>query len=231
MPNPTIQKMLDSFDDLTLLQKTYMLGDQQEEQLLKMVEGIKYYKQYMDVTGGVLEAKKITPISAYKPNPKPLQLRSEALLNPNTDTFSLTEQEVQEFIQNGIIGPFDVISPQQAESLYHRTYQMLENEFEDNFLLGEDLKQKLKENNNWTLNYAGVWQALNCKEYRDLLSSAEITDRLCSLLGENIMCWRSQVFEIKPGQTGTFWHQASTFKETSKAEKLTFPKNDKLKLP
>ena len=39
------------------------------------------------------------------------------------------------------------------------------------------------------------------------------------------MCWRSQLFEIKPGQAGTFWHQASAFKETSIADKLKFPTN------
>jgi hypothetical protein len=36
MPNPNVQKMLDSFDDLTLVQKTYTLSNQQEEQILNM---------------------------------------------------------------------------------------------------------------------------------------------------------------------------------------------------
>lgn len=220
MPNATVQKMLDSFDDLTLLQETYVLGDKEEEKLLKVMEGIKLYRQYIEKTGGILETKRITPASEYVPNQQPLQIRSGAIGN---NEFSLSAKEVNEFSRDGIIGPFDVVPSEQAEQLYSKTYHMFENEFEDNFLLGEDFKRQLKENNNWTLNYAGVWQALNCKEYRDLFSRKEITDRLASLLGNNIMCWRSQIFEIKPGQTGTFWHQASAFKETSKKEKLTFP--------
>ena len=223
MPNATVQKMLDSFDNLTLLQKTYTLADQQEEKLRNMIEGIKFYKKYIEATEGILETKRITQATAYVPNPNPLQIRKEALHNPIADRFSLSEEEINEFTQNGIIGPFDVIPPEQAEFLYYRTYEMFENEFEENFLLGEEFKQKLKDNDNWTLNYAGVWQALNCTEYRDLLSRPEITDRLASLLGNNIMCWRSQLFEIKPGQAGTFWHQASAFKETSIADKLKFP--------
>ncbi|HIK62694.1 MAG TPA: hypothetical protein EYG01_01655 [Flavobacteriales bacterium] len=223
MPNPTVQKMLDSFDDLTLVQKTYTLSSQQEEQILNMIKGIKHYKQYMDVTGGIFETKRITPASEYAPNPNPLQLRKEALHSSKTAQFSLSEKEVQAFIQNGVLGPFDVISPQKAASLYDQTYDMYENEFEENFLLGDKFKQQLKDSNNWTLNYAAAWQALNCKEYRELLCRPEITDRLSSLLGDDIMCWRSQVFEIKPDQAGTFWHQASAFKETSKAEKLKFP--------
>ena len=223
MPNSTVCKMLDSFDDLTLLQKTYTIGKQQEEKLRQMVAGINLYKQYVTMTGGFLESKRVTPAKAYQPNPAPLQIREEALQSPATGEFVLSTSKIQEFLQNGIIGPFDVITPEQADHLYRRTYEMFEHEFEDNFLLGENLKKQLKEHDNWTLNYAGVWQALNCAEYRDLLSRPEITDRLASLLGNDLMCWRSQIFEIKPGQAGTFWHMASSFRETSKAPKLKFP--------
>ncbi len=223
MPNTTVQKMLDSFDDLTLLQKTYRLADKEEEKLLNIMEGIKSYRKYIDITGGILETKRITPAADYAPNSKPLQIRKQAQVKPMDDEFSLSAEEVNEFIRDGIIGPFDVISAEQAEQLYSRTYEMFNHEFEDDFLLGEEFKHTLKNSGNWTLNYAGVWQALNCAEYRDLLARKEITDRLASLLGNNIMCWRSQVFEINPGQAGTFWHQASAFKETSKKEKLKFP--------
>lgn len=223
MPNETIKRMLDSFDGLTLLQNTYSLSDQQEQKLRKMVNGIKHYQKYINETGGVLESKRITQLSDYLPNPNPLKLRENIITQPGEDQFGLSEAEKNEFIQNGIIGPFDVISPEHAEYLYTRTYEMYEKEFDENFLLGDEFKQKLKEIGNWTLNYAGVWQALNRPEYRELLCRPEITDRLASLLGRDLICWRSQLFEVKPGQAGTFWHQASAFKETSKAEKLKFP--------
>lgn len=78
---------------------------------------------------------------------------------------------------------------------------------------------------NFTMNYAGAYQALNYRRYSDPLSSPLITDKIASLIGDNLICWRSQFFEIQPGQAGTFWHQASTFKETSSMQKLTAPPN------
>ena len=139
MSNLTVQKMLDSFDSLTMLQTSYTLGDQQEQKLRKMVAGIKLYKKYIEATDGILEAKRLTPAKDYAPNPNPLPIRESVRNNPSADRFSLSTDDTSDFIKNGIIGPFDVIPSEQAESLYHRSYEMFEHEFEENYLLGEEL--------------------------------------------------------------------------------------------
>ena len=46
---------------------------------------------------------------------------------------------------------------------------------------------------------------------------------MASLLGDDVICWRSQFFAKKPGEVGTFWHQGSVFRELAKARKLSPP--------
>jgi chlorinating enzyme len=54
----------------------------------------------------------------------------------------------------------------------------------------------------------------------DLLASKKITQRIASLIGNDVICWRSQFFEKSPGEIGTFWHQTGTFQESSAKPKL-----------
>ena len=56
-----------------------------------------------------------------------------------------------------------------------------------------------------------------------LLGRDEIVHRLASLLGDDLICWRSQFFEKAPGADGTYWHQAGTFRESSLRPKLCRP--------
>ena len=39
----------------------------------------------------------------------------------------------------------------------------------------------------------------------------EIVAKLVDILGENILCWRTELFPKYPGDEGTDWHQAKTF--------------------
>jgi non-heme Fe2+,alpha-ketoglutarate-dependent halogenase len=45
----------------------------------------------------------------------------------------------------------------------------------------------------------------------ELVTRPEIVRRLASIMGPNLLCWRSEFFPKYPGDEGSAWHQADTF--------------------
>ena len=91
------------------------------------------------------------------------------------------------------------------------------------FVLAGEVEKALKETGLWNLNYSGAYQGLYHRRLWDILAHPEITHRVASLLGDDVICWRSQFFEKPLGSDGTFWHQAGTFRESSERPKLVPP--------
>ena len=52
---------------------------------------------------------------------------------------------------------------------------------------------------------------------------SEIAHRVASILGPNVLCWRTEFFPKYAGEEGTDWHQASTFANASGAPQLVWP--------
>lgn len=135
--------------------------------------------------------------------------------------YYLSEPEVSAFRKDGILGPFPLLSKQQAETLKDRAYALQATDFDGEMLFGNArARDALKRHGMWNLNYSGMYQALRYQEFWDVLAAREITQRMASLLGNNLLCWRSQFFEKAPGSPGTFWHQTGTFRESSEKPKL-----------
>ena len=57
----------------------------------------------------------------------------------------------------------------------------------------------------------GWYRHLNIPEMFDVLTDGKIAKRIASLLGEHVMMWRSQCFEVAPGSKGTGLHQTADF--------------------
>lgn len=221
--NNTVQEMFRSFDKLSLDKDNFEISDQQHEHLLNIVEGVKRYQQYYRMTDGALEAGRITPPEGYAPDSEPMRCRGSSDFNDITVPYGMSCTEADDFEKYGITQPFEVLSRNEAEHLYHLSYQLFDNGFfERNHACGQDFVKQLKQCDNWGMLYASFWQATNVPEYVDALSRPQIVNKLLRLLGGDLMCWRTQLFEIAPQQPGTFWHQASSFKETSLAPKLKF---------
>ena len=45
----------------------------------------------------------------------------------------------------------------------------------------------------------------------ELVCRPEIVDKVASILGPDVLCWRSEFFPKYPGDEGSQWHQADTF--------------------
>jgi non-heme Fe2+,alpha-ketoglutarate-dependent halogenase len=55
------------------------------------------------------------------------------------------------------------------------------------------------------------------------IARPEIVDRVSSILGPNVLCWRSEFFPKYPGDEGTDWHQADTFANASGTPQIVWP--------
>jgi len=111
-------------------------------------------------------------------------------------TFRLTEQELQKLDKNGFIGPFD---------LYNR---------ED---VGKELKRlrlSLLDRSNAPYDQEPAGNIGNYDRHLDIpflaehVKRPEIVGRVASILGEDLLCWRTEFFAKYPGDEGTDWHQS-----------------------
>ena len=132
----------------------------------------------------------------------------------------LSEEEIQDFEQKGLIGPFRVISKEEAARIEAFSQEAFKNGFDGELFIKGELEDSLRKHGQLHIGLAGLYQALRYKKLRDILKAPQIAHRLASILGPEVICWRSQFFQKNPGDQGTFWHQTGAFREVSKHDKL-----------
>jgi len=113
----------------------------------------------------------------------------------DSSPFSLTEEQVEFFKDNGFVGPFDLYDKDDAPLRWD----------------GAKLEMVLSPNkphNSTIINYD---RHLDCNTLSEHITRPEIVHRLRSLMGEDILCWKSNIFKKEPGEQGTGWHQVETF--------------------
>ncbi len=144
--------------------------------------------------------------------------------------FQLSEEDIKFFYENGYIGPFDLMSPDQAENLRHDLLNSVSNT--ESFLAKNS---KVEEEKNLTesllpvvtntrhtitedykktaLNRYNTFidRHLDNSKIRDLFKQPEITERCAQLLGPDLILWRSAFFNVSPHSKGTHFHQNSTW--------------------
>ncbi|MEO1259506.1 MAG: phytanoyl-CoA dioxygenase family protein [Bacteroidota bacterium] len=133
----------------------------------------------------------------------------------------LSEDEIKAFQARGLTQPFRVISQENAKEIKELVEEAQANDFGGVNYIGADAKKAFQKHQAWGLEKSGLFQAQNISALRNLLERPEISHRLASILGEDVICWRNQFFVKKPGTQGTFWHQNVAFQESSKKRKLT----------
>lgn len=228
--HPIVTEMMRGFTPIENHLANTSLNFKQKRQLslfVNLLQAIKsVYRPYSKFTGKTVDIKQ--EIEGYRGFD--IHLRGTKTQEQDGGHY-LSEAERDEFKQTGVLGPFRVLSAEGAEALRRQANEIHARDYDGKLVFGnETLKQVLKEHNLWSLNYGGLYQALRYPDFWDLLVRPEITHRIASLLGDNIICWRSQFFEKSPGAMGTFWHQAGTFRESSGRPKLypTVKTNDNM---
>ena len=125
--------------------------------------------------------------------------------------FSLSENELQDFHKNGFIGPFTLYEPEEMRKIFKTLRRQL-----------LDMTNVVYKNDNAK---SGVTNLSNYDRHLDIpflfdhIGRPEIVDRLCSILGPDNLCWRTEFFPKYPGDEGTDWHQVKNFSAVANTKK------------
>lgn len=126
------------------------------------------------------------------------------------DSLGLTDEQVTFFKENGFVGPFDLYPPDEAPLLW--------NQAKIEMVLSAN-----KPHESTVINYD---RHLDCDTLSAHVTRPEIVHKLRSLMGDDVLCWRSNIFKKDPGESGTGWHQVEHFvvgeTTTSSAPSLTY---------
>ena len=119
-------------------------------------------------------------------------------------TYNLSAGEKEFFYKNGYAGPFTLYEPEEMNQIW------------------EDVRADLLDTSDAAfpdsrLNYD---RHLDLPELNRMISHPKLVDRISSILGPDVLCWRTEWFPKYPGDEGTDWHQAESFVEFEGTEKL-----------
>ena len=120
------------------------------------------------------------------------------------DNYYLSEAETSFFYQNGYLGPFTLCQPEEMTSLFEEVRMDLLDTHNAPFP-----KSKLNYDRHLDL------QALN-----QIINNPKVVHRISSILGPDVLSWRTEWFPKYPGDEGTDWHQAESFVEFEGTEKI-----------
>ncbi len=131
--------------------------------------------------------------------------------------FSLTSDELKKFHEQGYIGPFTLYSPEEMKTMWRKTrLQLLDRThavYQPNSAISGNT------------NIANYDRHLDNDFLAEHICRKEIVDRLASILGPDVLCWRTEFFQKLPGDEGTDWHQADTFANASGSPQIVWPKD------
>ena len=125
--------------------------------------------------------------------------------------YKLSDAELNQFHDQGFIGPFVLYTPEEMQEIYKEVRAQL---FNREFTTYETPIDSAVANYDRHLDIDLLSEHI-CRE--------EIVGRLRRILGEDIICWRSEFIPKKPGAEGTDWHQADTFSHASGKPQLIWP--------
>ncbi len=126
----------------------------------------------------------------------------------------LTDAEVKQFHQNGFIGPFVLYTEDEIKQIYKDVRAELFNREHAPYETPMDSA---------VANYD---RHLDINFLSEHICRREIVERLERILGDDIICWRSEFIPKKPGAEGTDWHQADTFSHASGKPQLVWPESN-----
>ena len=76
-------------------------------------------------------------------------------------------------------------------------------------------------------NIANYDRHLDMDFLADHVGRPQIVDRVVSVLGPDVLCWRTEFFPKYPGDEGTDWHQADTFANASGRPQILWPEQQR----
>lgn len=133
--------------------------------------------------------------------------------------FALRPEEIAQFNRDGYLGPFDLYDPDEME----RNLRTIRAKLIDT---RTSVYSRDKAISGHT-NLANYDRHLDVDFLAEHITRPEIVDRVSSLLGPDLLCWRTEFFPKYPGDEGTDWHQADNFSSVagSKQPQIVWPED------
>ncbi|HEU5333241.1 MAG TPA: chlorinating enzyme [Actinocrinis sp.] len=129
--------------------------------------------------------------------------------------YTLSEDEFASFHRNGYFGPFKVYEPDEMREAWRRERLRMLDRSQAVYGDGESLSGNT--------NIANYDRHLDMEFLADHIGRPQIVDRVASVLGPDVLCWRTEFFPKYPGDEGTDWHQADTFANASGKPQIVWP--------
>jgi non-heme Fe2+,alpha-ketoglutarate-dependent halogenase len=123
-----------------------------------------------------------------------------------------------QFHERGYAGPFTLHEPEEMEALWRRGRL----EVLDRSMAAYDAGKAVS----GVTNIANYDRHLDVAMLADHVCRPEIVDRVASILGPDVLCWRTEFFPKYPGDEGTDWHQADTFANASGTPQIVWPEHE-----
>ncbi len=130
-----------------------------------------------------------------------------------SNKFKFSKEELNKFREQGFAGPFDLYDQDEIRTFYSE----LRSQVFDRTNAAYELDH--------TSLLAGYDRHLDIEFFSKHIKQNEIVDRVSSILGPDLICWRSEMFPKYPGDEGTDWHQADNFGHASEAPQVVWPQN------
>ncbi|WP_433498363.1 chlorinating enzyme [Sphaerimonospora sp. CA-214678] len=124
-----------------------------------------------------------------------------------TRAYALTPEELARFHQRGYHGPFKVYEVDEMKAIWRKERLRLMDR--SDAIYQEDAAQS------GNTNISNYDRHLDNDFLADHICRPEVVDRVTSVLGPDVLCWRTEFFPKYPGDEGTDWHQADTFANAS----------------
>lgn len=107
------------------------------------------------------------------------------------------ETDKKTFAEQGFIGPFTLWEPEEMTAWWKTQRKAL--------LDPEKSARKVFDN---PVNYD---RHLDIPGLSQIIAQEEIMRRVQALIGQDVLCWRTEFFPKNPGDKGTGWHQVETY--------------------
>lgn len=133
--------------------------------------------------------------------------------------FSFSAEELEKFHKQGFAGPFTLYEPEEMEATFEKLRPKL--------IDSRKAIYKGSEGASGVTNISNYDRHFDVPFLAEHICKRQIVDRVASILGRDLICWRSEFFPKYPGDEGTDWHQAGTFANvaSSKKPQIEWPEN------
>lgn len=154
--------------------------------------------------------------------------------------YQLTEPEIRFFHENGYMGPFELIPPEEIEEVKEHLIKLAETDSNVFSYAKGDYKfisdkngsnrslDDLSDNEKYYVNVLKTFERyVDDSVVLNLFKHPAITERCAQILGSDLMLWHNNHFSVEPHSKGSSWHQASRWFNFDMKEPVLAPKNEK----